>query len=308
MVHSKSRLRRLAALTAAAPIVLVISGSAGASAPFPVHVRAANGVVTIPQRPTRIVSISPTATEDLYAVGAGRLLVAVDAYSDYPPQAPRTSLSADPPNVEAIAKYRPDLVVVADDADNVIGQLAKLHIPTLEEPPAANLGDAYAQLDQLGLATTGSAASANAIVGRLRAQVSAIVRSVPRPRTPITVYTELEQDYFSATSHTFIGQIYALLGLKNIADAAGGSNPYPQLSAEYIVAADPDLIVLTDTVCCGQSLRTVAGRPGWGKIEAVKLGAVVAANDSIASRWGPRIVIFIAQVAAAVKKLEGKLR
>ena len=82
--------------------------------------------MTIPHQPTRIVSLSPTATEDLYAVGAGKQVVAVDSYSTYPPQAPRTKLSGFTPNVEAIAKYRPDLVVVADDTNHIVaaGQAA----------------------------------------------------------------------------------------------------------------------------------------------------------------------------------------
>lgn len=270
---------------------------------FPLEVVAANGKVTIPKQPTRIVSLSPTATEDLYAVGAGSHVVAVDSYSTYPPQAPVTKLSGYEPNVEALAKYRPDLVVVGEDSGNIVAQLQKLQIPVLLEPPATNLNGVYHEIAQIAQAT-GHAADGAPVVARIRRQIAAIVRSTPRPAHPLTVYHELEQTYYSANSHTFIGQMYTLLGLKNIADQAHASNDYPQLSAEYILARNPDLIVLADTVCCGQSLATVAARPGWKEIRAVKDGDVVAVNDTIASAWGPRIVVFLQDIAAAVRKLE----
>jgi iron complex transport system substrate-binding protein len=274
-----------------------------AGAGFPVKVVAANGGVAIPQPPTRIVSLSPTATEDLYAIGAGKQVVAVDSYSNYPPQAPRTALSGYTPNVEAVAKYRPDLVVVGEDTGHIVAQLEKLQIPVLLEPPATNLDGLYDEITQLGQAT-GHANGAAPVIKDIRQQIADIVRSVPRPGRTLTVYHELDQTYFSANSQTFIGQMYALLGLRNIADKARGSNDYPQLSAEYIIGSNPDLIVLADTVCCKQSAATVGARPGWSHVAAVKSGHVVPINDAIASEWGPRIVIFLKAVAEAVVKLE----
>jgi len=263
--------------------------------------------VTVAKPPTRIISLSATATEDLYAVGAGAQVVAVDSYSTYPPQAPRTQLSAFTPNAEAISKYRPDLVVVADDTNHIIAQLGKLHIPVRLEPPAANLNGLYTELEQIGR-VTGHTSAAARVVARIQAQVNGIVHSTPRPRTPLSVYHELDQTYYSATSQTFIGQMYTLLGLRNIADKAAGSGTYPQLSGEYIIASNPDLIVLADTVCCAQTRVTLAARPGWRNIAAVKSGAVVPVNDSIASEWGPRIVLFLKAVASAVKTLEGRAK
>jgi iron complex transport system substrate-binding protein len=288
-------------------VALVVTGSSSArSSPpkFPLKLRTADGVVTIAKRPARIVSLSATATEDLYAVGAGRQVVAVDSYSNYPPQAPRTHLSGFTPNIEAIAKYRPDLVLIDTDANHIVRELGKVGIPVLVEPPAANLSGVYAEIAQIAEAT-GHAQTASRVNANIRRQVAAAVRSVPRPTTPLTVYHELDQHFYSATSHTFIGQMYKLLGLVNIADKAKGSGTYPQLSAEYIIASNPDLIVLADTVCCGQTRATVAARSGWSGIAAVKSGEVVPVNDSIASEWGPRIVVFLKAVARAVKKLEG---
>ena len=119
-----------------------------------------------------------------------------------------------------------------------------------------------------------------------------------------TVYHELDPTFFSATSKTFMGRVYALFGLKNIADAAPGG-PYPQLSAECIVASSPDLIVLADSVCCGQTPATVGARPGWSGIAAVRTGSILRIDDSLASRWGPRLVSFVRAVGSALRRLEG---
>jgi iron complex transport system substrate-binding protein len=249
------------------------------------------------------VSLSAASTEELFAIGAGRQVVAADEYSTYPPDAPRTTMSGFEPNVEAIAKYHPDLVVISQNVDQIEPQLAALRIPVLDEPAPNNLTGAYAQIAQLGQATAHASQAALVIAG-MRRQVATIVASVPKQNPPLSVYQELDQTYYSASSDTFIGQLYAGLGLSNIADRATKASVYPQLSSEYIIASDPDLIVLADTVCCGQSQRTVAARPGWSKIAAVKDHAVLAVNDSVASEWGPRVVLFLAEIAREVKRIE----
>lgn len=274
---------------------------------FPMTIHAANGLVRLAHRPARIVSLSPTATEDLFAIGAGSQVVAVDSYSDYPKNAPRTSLSGYQLNAEAISGYRPDLVVVYVDNGQITAQLARLKIPVLLEPPAPDLASAYGQMTQLG-AATGNQVGAARLIAALRRQIAASVRSVPRPSRRIWVYHELDQTYYSAGSHTFVGQIYKLFGLDNIADTAARFSAWPQLSAEYIITADPDLIVLADTVCCGQSPATVAARPGWSHIAAVKTGMIVPVNDAIASEWGPRITLFVTTIASALRRLEERTR
>jgi iron complex transport system substrate-binding protein len=295
-----SRLTFIATLSA-----LVITLALGAESPaakerphFPVTIRAANGAVTIARKPGRIVSLSPTATETLYAVGAGRQVVAVDDQSNHPRRAPRTSLSGFRPNTEAIAAYRPDLVIVASEAG--VAELERLGIKVLQLAAPTTLPGAYRQVNQLGRAT-GHPRMAAAVVKRMRTRISASVRSVQRHARRLSVYHELTTDFYSVTSRTFIGQIYRLFGLRNIADAAAGASDYPQLSGEYIIAANPDLIVLADSKCCGQRYATVAARPGWSGISAVRNRRVVAMDDDIASRWGPRIVQFVRTVAAAVR-------
>jgi iron complex transport system substrate-binding protein len=252
--------------------------------------------------PHRIISLSPTATESLFAIGAGKQVVAVDDQSDYPSQAPKTKLSGFTPNVEAIANYHPDLVVVQYDANGVVEALQKLRIRVLVQPAAKTLADAYAQIQALG-SITGHRADAQKVVTGMKKRIARIVASAPKGGS-LSVFHELSPDLYTATSQTFIGRIYALFGLKNIADAADSTaSGYPQLSAEYVLAANPSVIVLADGRCCGQSVQTVAARPGWSNIAAVRQRAIVRVDDSIASRWGPRIVNFVGAVAAALKWL-----
>jgi iron complex transport system substrate-binding protein len=266
-------------------VSLLVIGSAGAAVPH------------------RIVSLSPTATESLFAIGAGPQVVAVDDQSDYPKRAPRTSLSGYTPNVEAIAGYRPDLVVLSGDANDVVAGLRKLGISVLLQPAAKNLGEAYAEIRQLG-AVTGHRRGAGKVVTAMKKTIAKVVKSTPKRR--FSVYHELTPDFYSATSNTFIGRIYKLFGLRNIADAADSSSTgYPQLSGEYILSANPNLIVLADTRCCGQSAKAVASRPGWSGVAAVRTGAVVGIDDSVASRWGPRVVQFVRAVGKALSRRSG---
>ena len=288
----------------AAVIALGVTGSAGArtSAVFPVTIHAANGDIVIKARPTRIISLSPTGTEDLFAVCAGSQVIAVDNDSDYPKNAPHTTLSGYTPNVEAIAGYKPDLVVVSNDIDNIVESLQKLNITVLLEPAADNVAQAYDEIRQLGLAT-GHKTTATKVVGGMESTLTAILRSVPKAKRHVSVYHELDPTYYSATSSTFIGRIYKLFGFTNIADAADTTHSgYPQLSSEYIVAANPAIVVLADSVCCAQKASTVAARPGWSGIAAVKNNRVVAVDDSVASRWGPRLIDFARAIAAVAKK------
>ena len=303
---------RRAALLVVAALLAASCGSgdtppsAGGTEPvetgtFPVTIEAANGELTIEEEPTAIVSLSPTATEMLFAIGADDQVVAVDDQSDFPPGVPTTDLSGFEPNVEAIASYEPDLVVVSGSTPDLERSFEKLDIPMLLQPAAADLTDTYEQIEQLGEAT-GHTGEADDLGAEMRTDIESIVASLPTAAAGATYYHELDDTYFSVTSETFIGEVYSQLGLENIADAAkGAGSGYPQLSAEYIIEADPDLIFLADTVCCDQSLETVAARPGWDQIGAVRDGAVVELDDDVASRWGPRVVDFLEIVAAAVE-------
>lgn len=273
---------------------------------FPVTVKAANGAVRIPARPKRIISLSAADTEMLYAIGAGPQVAAVDELSDYPKGTPRTKLSGFKPNAEAIIAKNPDLVVVSDDMNGIVAALTKVKIPVIQAPAATKLDDSYAELDQLGRAT-GHAAQAAKVAANMKKGIADAVAKVKKPAKPLTYYHELDPSFHSVASNTFIGQVYGLFGLRDIADKAkeraGG---YPKLSAEYVAEADPDLIFLADTKCCGQTVATLGKRPGWADLTAVRKGDVVPLDDDIASRWGPRVVDLAKRVGAAVTKAEQK--
>jgi iron complex transport system substrate-binding protein len=273
------------------------------SGSFPVSVKDATGEVVVERRPERIVSLSPSATETLFAVGAGDQVVAADDQSDYPPSAPTTELSAYEPNVEAIAAYEPDLVIApADVPRDVIGGLRKLGLPVLAEPAPEELRDAYAQARDLGV-VTGHPEEGRRVAREMRTRVDELIESAPDAAS-LAVFHELDPDLYSAASESFIGRIYERLGLRNIADraAAKTGSPYPQLSTEAVISADPDLVVLADSECCGQTPAKVGRRPGWASIAAVREDAVVAIHDDIASRWGPRLPIFVEKVLAAMER------
>ncbi len=268
---------------------------------FPGTVQGDNGPVTLAVAPTRIVSLSPTGTEMLFAIGAGPQVTAVDDQSDYPDEAPRTKLSGFKPNVEAITGYRPDLVLVSNDQDGIVGKLTALRVPVLMLGSVKDLDGSYRQIQTLG-AATGHVAAADTVTSGMRARLNAAAASTPRSTQPLTVFHELDQNYYTATSGSFIGSVYNLLGLRNIADAgAVAGNDFPQLTSEAIVAANPDVVVLADTVCCQQTATTVAARPGWSQINAVKTGTILEADDDIASRWGPRVADFAELVSARLR-------
>lgn len=286
-------------VTTAVPTTETTIAEAG---PFPVTVAAANGSVTIATAPTAIVSLSPTGTEMLFAVGAGEQVVAVDEFSYYPAEAPVTDLSGFTPNIEAIADYEPDLVVVSDDLDGVVGALEGLGIAVLHLPAAQSMDDVYAQIETVG-AATGHVAEAAELVATMQSEMNALITSMPGLAEPITFFHEIDNTLYTASSATFIGQVYAMLGLTNIADAVDTADSfgYPQLSAEYVIESDPDIIFLADGAY-GESAETVAARPGWAELQAVIKGNIVAVDADVSSRWGPRIVDFVAVVVEAVTK------
>ncbi len=308
----RSRFRPLFAL----PLTLVLAVSAcggdssdsgtaaagtSASGAFPVTVTGADGELTLEEQPETIVSMSATATEMLFAIGAGDQVEAVDDNSNYPADAPTTDLSAFTPNAEAIAEYAPDLVVLSDDLNGIVDALDALSVPTLLLPAAETIDDTYEQLGTLGDAT-GHAEEADEVIADVQDRIAAAVESVGADAEGLRVYHELDPSLYSAGSSTFIGSIYALFGLENIADsAADAADGYPQLSAEYIVGQQPDLIVLADTVCCEQNAETVAQRPAFDTVPAVQEGRVLEASDDVASRWGPRVADFAESVAQALQ-------
>ena len=255
--------------------------------------------------PERVVSLSPTHTEIMFAIGAGDLLVAVDEFSNFPAEALElpNELSGFEPNVEAIAEFEPDLVLIGGDFNGLGDQLAELDIASWDGPTAASFDDTYTQIAELG-AATGHEDEATELVSSIQARIDELVAAAP-DASGLSVYHEVDDTYFSADSSSFIGSTYALFGLENIADQAEGENfGFPQLNAESIIEADPDLIFVPCGTFCTTTADDVAARPGWDAIAAVENGNVVEADEDVASRWGPRIVDYVAAVSDAVSKVE----
>lgn len=251
----------------------------------------------------RIVSLSATATEMLYALGAQDQIVAVDNYSNYPQEAAdfATKIDAFEPSVEAIAELDPTVVLLTYDPGDLQAQLEKLGIKVWIGAAAATLDDTYKQITELG-DLTAKADAAAALVESMESEIEATITGMELPDAPVSYYYELDDTFYSLTSNTFIGQLMSRFMLQNIADTAESGNDYPQLSAESIISSNPQMIFLADTKCCEQTAATVAARAGWDVVDAVANDNVVELDDDIASRWGPRVVDLVKVVAEAVTK------
>jgi iron complex transport system substrate-binding protein len=289
------------------PPTTATSTTAVADGGFPITIAADNGDVTIESPPERILSLSPAATEILFAIGAGDQVAVVDSFSTYPPEAPTDpDLMAIEPNIEAIvAEHDPDLVVMFFDPGEVEASFEALGVPVIVQLAPTDLEGIYPQIEQIGTAT-GNVDGATSLVADMRARIDGLVAEHADTARGVTYYHELDDTLYTVTSTTFVGDVYGLLGMVNVADAAdedGSAFGYPQLSAEYLVDADPDLIFLADTVCCGQSAESVTERPGWDALSAVP-DRVFELDDDVASRPGPRVVDFLAAVADAVASSE----
>jgi len=273
---------------------------------YPLIISSGGYSTTIAKKPTRIISLSPSATESLFEIGAGKQVLAVDSLSNFPKSAPITQLSAFEPNVEAIAALKPDLVVLSVDAMKsmvVKEALEKLKIPVLMEKAPETLAQAYKEIEVLG-EVTDHTSEAKRVTFKMAALIKSIINRTKKT-VKITFFHELDNTLYSVTSDTFIGKVYKDFGLVNIADKAAGADSYgyPQLSAEYLLKADPDVIFLADAEY-GESAATVKARAGWSGITAVTKKNVFALPDDIPSRWGPRLVDFYRYVAACLTKVK----
>lgn len=241
------------------------------------------------QLPTRILSLSASATQMLYTIGAGSQVVGVDRYSTWPVNAPRTKFTGAETDAEDYLALRPDLIVFAYSNSKMLGQLRSLGIRALVLPPAPNMAGVYQQIKELG-AVTGHVRQAQATTATMRRNISSDVASVHGAGKGDSYYIELDPTYYSATSKTFIGAEFSLFGMKDIADAASHGSAYPQITKEYVIAANPDYVFLADTVCCHATASGFAKRAGFSELRAVKEHHVVAVNDSVASEWGPQTI------------------
>lgn len=274
---------------------------------FPVTVEDDDGGLEVESEPERIVSLSPTHTEMLFAIEAGDQVEAVDEYSYYPEEAPVTDLSGYEPSVEAITEYDPDLVILGSEHVDLAAQLDSVDVPALVLNAAEDLEDTYAQLRLLGDAT-GQTETADAEADRVESEITSTVEEVcaeTGDAEPLSVYHELDDSLYSASSETFVGQIYSMFGLANIADEAddGSAGGYPQLSAEYVVEEDAGLIFLA--YGDENAVDELEQRPAFDTVTAVSEDAVHTLDPDISSRWGPRVVELTEAVGDAVREQAG---
>ncbi|HEX6738760.1 MAG TPA: cobalamin-binding protein [Vicinamibacteria bacterium] len=266
---------------------------------YPLTVRDDAGrEVTLPARPRRFISLAPSNTEILYALGLGDRVVGVDRFSDYPEAArarPQIGGFATT-NIEEVVALAPDLVLATGiHAPDYLATLAGkgLRVVVLSPP---DLPGVLANISLVGRLADENAAAA-ALRAGLEARLAAVdtrLRGAPaRPR----VFLELDPtDFFTAGPRSFQDDLIGRAGGANI--AADAATPFPQLSPEAIIARDPEVIVLTDAVL-GATPDAVRARPGWAGISAVRDGRIVAIDPSLASRPGPRVFDALEQLARA---------
>ncbi len=291
---STIRMSRIRVLTAAlaAAFVLAACGSSSATTD-----------TTVPALAHRIVSLSPTATEMLYAIGAGDQVVAVDSYSTFPAETASkvTKMSAYEPSAEVILGYIPDVVLISNDTNKISEQLiaGNPKIQVWTGSPASTLDDVYKQITELG-ALTGHNKDAKTLIESMKSRIAKATENISAPMSPKSYFYELDNTLYSLTSNTFVGALLKPFGFTNIAEGVEAGNDYPQLNAEVIAKANPSIIFLADTKCCATNAAEVSKRPGWAGIDAVKNGQIVELDDDIASRWGPRVVDLLEQIAAGI--------
>ena len=302
----KARLRAPAIAIAAIVFASVLASPAQAAATkYPLTVKFGGYTTKIAKKPTKIISLSPSATEILYAIGAGSQILAVDNLSNYPANAPTSEISAFEPNVEAILAKKPDLVLLSIDstkAPQIRNALVKLGIPVLMEKAPATLQDVYAENTLLARVTDRQAGAVKLNASMAKSIKDTLAKA--KKSSKIRIFHELDDTYFSATSNTFIGKVYKSFGVVNIADAAAGADNsgYPQLSAEYLLKSDPQVIFLADAQY-GVTAESVSKRAGWSQISAVKNKKIVELPSDIPSRWGPRLVDFYKLIGASLAKV-----
>lgn len=282
-----------------APAATPMPAATSSPSPSPISVRDDAGrVVTLAAPPERIVSAAPSTTELAFAVGLGDEVVAVDKFSNYPPEAAsRTSIgSYIEPDLEAILGARPDLVLVTDvHLAELVPALEQREIPTLVLS-ARNIEGVLLNLLLLGR-VAGDDAAAERVVADLRTRIAAVEARVAG-REAVSVFYELDPSLFTAGPGTFIDDVIRRAGGRNVAAAAGEA--YPQLSAEEVITADPAVILLADEAA-GVTPDAVAGRAGWANVAAVRNGRIVVIDPDVGSRPGPRVVDALERIAAALR-------
>jgi len=279
---------RVARATVRFALVVTLTWLSVALAAWPVSVVDDLGrEVHLDAPPQRIVSLVPSHTETVCALGACERLVGRDTFSDFPPEVlglPELG-SAFAPDLEALVALRPDLVLV-DEYSGAADALAPLGIPVYAGTPQ-RLAEVFEAIDRLAL-LLGAPDEAALLGGRLRDELDAVAALVAGRDRP-TVFYEIDPSPYSVGPDGFIGTLIELAGGANV--VPGELGDFPLVDPEFVVASDPQVIVLADAPY-GVSAETVAARPGWASIAAVRDGRVIELTQEqsdVMSRAGPRV-------------------
>jgi iron complex transport system substrate-binding protein len=261
--------------------------------------------VTLTGPANKIVSLAPSNTEILFAIGAGNRLIGRDDFSDFPAEAAAVaSVGSLYPtvNAEAVVALQPDLVLAAGITNpDDIKHLGDLGLTVYATSIAKTLDDIYNDIIAVGT-LTGDGDAALELVNSLKTRVDAVAAKTSGVAQRPNVFYELDATEpskpWTAGPGTFIDQMISLAGGTNVGNIA--SSDYAQLSLEQLVAQNPDIIILGSATFGGQTPELVAARAGWGDIKAVKDGAVYTFDDNLVSRPGPRVVDGLEQMVKLI--------
>jgi iron complex transport system substrate-binding protein len=295
------------ALFALTIVSTVLTACASAPTTAPIAASAASITVTDDARravilknlPTRIVSLAPSNTEVLYALGLGDRVVGDTEYCDYPPEAklkPRVGGFANI-DLEKVVGLNPDLVVATNiHAKTVVPELEKRGIIVVVVEPK-NVDDVIAKIAFVGK-ITGASEMAAKLTAQIKMRIDAVAAKTATAKTKPRVFYEIDKSLYTAGPGSFIDDMVTKAGGVNIAADAKGA--YAQLSPEAIIAQDPQVILLGD-MNFGETPASVKARPGWSNISAVKNGRIIPlADENLVSRPGPRIVDGLEMLARAL--------
>ncbi|NWG21763.1 MAG: cobalamin-binding protein [Chloroflexi bacterium] len=287
---------------AATPTTVPQPTSTPAAAPVVVLTDSAGREVALEALPQTFVSLAPSTTEILFALGLGQQVIAIDDFSNYPAEAeslPRIGGTDFSYNYEQIAVLQPDLVLAAGiTSPEAVEKIESLGIPVaILGTPETTLDGVFADIELAG-ALTGRSEQARLITTAMRARLDEIkARIAPVTERP-RVFWELDATDpakpFTVGPGNFISDLLNIAGGENI--FATADSPFPQVSAEQIVAADPQIILLADAQY-GITVESVLARPGWETITAIKEKRVYPINDDLVSRPGPRIIEGLESIA-----------
>ena len=251
-------------------------------------------IVTLAAIPQRIVSLAPSATEILFAVGAGEQVIGRDSFSNYPEEVANLADiggSMGSYSYETITSLNPDLVIAAEiNTPEQVKALEDLGLSVYYISNPTSLGELYLILETVGT-LTGNMQSASELVVSLKARVETVMQKTSSLTTKPVVFYELDGSEpakpWTAGPGTFIDILIELAGGINVGHVLSGA--WAQISAEELLVQNPEIILLGDAAY-GMTAEQVAARAGWENLRAVQEGKIYAFNDDLVSRPGPRLV------------------